>query len=409
MGSIQYPVFDPTKQTYLDYVNQQTGYAPQNTFPAETNQPFDNPYSQIPEQQGPQPQQGPAQQATQLGTQAYGTYQAGKNISSLMTSPAPASDGGAVASSVAPSEQMLQASSSGYPATEAAIHGIPATPSPMMTPLNSSIATPMAGSAGGSGYLGLTGAPSYASLSYPAGAYTGYQQLKGVGDVAENKPMSLQEQAALALPTFGLSLAYNPVRKYFGSTKGKDQLARDEVRGEAQKSGWLDSNFQAPINDNLTLDLGKDGGFQYTNKAGESRPVYNVDTSDPNSAQAVGWIQPLAAVLAKGDEKLTSDFTAELLNEITKDGTDSLDEIRKRVVQTYNHFQLKPSIVASAVTAMKLDPNRKDAYLAAIENLKPGRKPQDLSAPKNLSDALVAGKPRDNLKAMGAGGLNATK
>lgn len=159
----------------------------------------------------------------------------------------------------------------------------------------------------------------------------------------------------------------------FWSGKDKDQQSRDAVREGAQKAGWLDNNFQVPLSD-TSLDLGKDGGFRYTNAGGEERPVYDVDWKDPNANQAVGWIQPLAAVLGKGDPKLTSDFTAQLYNEITKDGKASdIADVRKRIVETYNHLDLKPSIVAEAINAMDFDQATKDAYLAAIENLRPGR------------------------------------
>ena len=95
----------------------------------------------------------------------------------------------------------------------------------------------------GAGYL------PYAGVA--AGAYTGYQQAKGALDVLKNKRMSPISQAALAVPTGGASVLYNPVRKFFGGDG-------DKYKTESRRLGGLQKGG-VYIPDNLMAEMPKKG------------------------------------------------------------------------------------------------------------------------------------------------------
>ncbi len=70
------------------------------------------------------------------------------------------------------------------------------------------------------GEAAATGGPSAAAIT--AGALTGQQQLSGVMNAANGKGLTLSQQAALALPTFGASFLYSPVKKLVAPPSTKD-------------------------------------------------------------------------------------------------------------------------------------------------------------------------------------------
>ena len=105
-------------------------------------------------------------------------------------------------------------------------------------------------------------------------------------------------------------------------------------------------------------------------------------------------MKPLGLVIGKGDAKMADDFTAQMYNELTKDGTiKDLDSLRKRVVELYNQFKLKPSFVAETINMMNLPPEQRDPSLAAIDSLKPGRKPQVQAGVQPLAGHVKPGMP----------------
>lgn len=71
----------------------------------------------------------------------------------------------------------------------------------------------------GLGSMGVFDTGAFGPVSAPgiaAGAATGYLQGKGLYDAIKGKDMSGLSQAALALPTFGASLLYNPIKNALG-------------------------------------------------------------------------------------------------------------------------------------------------------------------------------------------------
>jgi len=70
-----------------------------------------------------------------------------------------------------------------------------------------------------------------------AGAITGLQQLQGAKAVGNGKKLSTVQQAALALPTFGASFLYNPIKKFFGFGGGTSTHQEEANRAELAKQG----------------------------------------------------------------------------------------------------------------------------------------------------------------------------
>lgn len=94
-----------------------------------------------------------------------------------------------------------------------------------------------------------------------AGAYTGYQQAKGVKDAVNGKKLSAQEQAALALPTFGGSLVWN-------HTPWANHKSTKEIQDE--RFANLSKQGLAGYNDYATMRRAKeaDATKRYGNNAG---------------------------------------------------------------------------------------------------------------------------------------------
>jgi hypothetical protein len=85
-----------------------------------------------------------------------------------------------------------------------------------------------------------------------AGAATGYQQIKGTQAALKGKEMSMPQQVALALPTFGLSMVANKLFGLGGSRtnieeKMREDLAKQEINvANAGVKEWeLNEKFKA--------------------------------------------------------------------------------------------------------------------------------------------------------------------
>ena len=105
------------------------------------------------------------------------------------------------------------------------------------------------GTMGGQGLFGTAGAnPLLSSAGYAAGAYTGMKQGQGLLEAAKGDKMGWQEQAALALPTFGLSLLYNPARDYFGfGNKHHWKDEKNDLNDLAKKGVYVPENLIASM------------------------------------------------------------------------------------------------------------------------------------------------------------------
>lgn len=109
--------------------------------------------------------------------------------------------------------------------------------------------------------------------------------------------------------------------------KHKDQKVRDAVRENLVNAGILTSEYQLQLPDGSLYDLGKDGGPR--DEFGGHRP-FEVDFSNPLAQYAVGWINPIIALLAPGNQKIAADFTGYFANAALSNAK-TLDDVRKNV------------------------------------------------------------------------------
>lgn len=186
---------------------------------------------------------------------------------------------------------------------------------------NAAATAPVAASAlpaSGAGASALTsmGMALPVAAAIGLGALGTYQGVKGLENVARNKPMNFGQNLALAFPSGGLSLLYNPMRKMFGVGKaGKETQARKSDLDSLADRGVLNNG-------------------QWTNAAGKTlsafadpRENYNVDFSKAGIGDTVALANPLAAVLSQGGAKQRSDLAGQITNAIY--GSNSQNDLKK--------------------------------------------------------------------------------
>lgn len=220
--------------------------------------------------------------------------------------------------------------------------------------------------------LGSTTAGAFLpAAGVAAGAYTGGQQLSGVMKAAQNQKLSLQEQAALALPTFGASFLVNPAQKLFGSGKDKDQRGRDAYRGGLKDIGFLDENYGLNLKGGAPTNFGSE-----TLADGSKSFDVNFNTGDKArdelTGRVVGALDPLAEVLSGGDAKRRSDLAGQFANAAlaSEDPMRQVGNIFRRAEATSG---LKPSTVKEQLQGLfdsgKIDAGRKEALFNSLNSV----------------------------------------
>jgi hypothetical protein len=69
--------------------------------------------------------------------------------------------------------------------------------------------------------------------------------------------------------------------------------------------------------------MGADGKHTLTNYDEKTtRKTYEADLSNPLSGQAIGWVNPIAAVIANGDKDKTTQLAGQLTNAVTSNAKD---------------------------------------------------------------------------------------
>ena len=114
----------------------------------------------------------------------------------------------------------------------------------------------------------------------------------------------------------------NPVSLHrkliWGSGKHDDQIVRDRWRDGLEKLGFATKNeigsHEITLADGSKYDIGRDGRTTVTGLDGSEIRPYNTDPSDQSTAQAIGLVQPLGAIMSGGTQ---NDKT----NKIFTDGT----------------------------------------------------------------------------------------
>lgn len=200
-----------------------------------------------------------------------------------------------------------------------------------------------------------------------AGAYTGYQQATGVADALKGEDLDFQQQAALALPTFGMSFLYNPVKDQFGSGKDKAQLKRDAVRKDLQERGLLDEQFNIYNADGSAFNLGFDGGAMLEGGAYDGkRHYYDVNHDDPAQVALIPIADAFSAIITGGDKKLTSDFAGYFINAATSSG-----DARENIISYMNKVGLDHAKAYGTIHLLaeegKLDTETANSYKNSLD------------------------------------------
>lgn len=255
------------------------------------------------------------------------------------------------------------------PATQAAYGGN------ALAPISEAAPAPMGG-------VGLGG--------IAAGGYTGYQQAKGVQAAAQGKNLSTQQQAALALPTFGTSFLVNPVRSLWDKnawqTEGKRIAAAkksgteipDSLSGATQLTG---GRSKADLMNKAAAPdfVGYDPTGQWTNnKFSQSRNESDLQPEDIWGSAAFfekfgnDWLKKFSESqrAAIAQQALKSGAVTEHKGTIdvdwnNKDLSNFVSGIQSGAIKPENYSKLRPGITQmDAVTAPGGAPSN-DAAMAA--------------------------------------------
>lgn len=149
--------------------------------------------------------------------------------------------------------------------------------------------------------------------------------------------------------------------------KHKDQKMRDQVRKALVSNGILDSNYTIGLADGSRFDIGIDGGPK--KELGGRRP-FEVDSSNPLAKYAVSWMNPVIALLSKGNEKIHTDFVGYFANAALSNAK-SIDDVKANVNAIIKQFGLDDEAIAKgtkeALAAGLIDEGVAMAWLNGIE------------------------------------------
>ena len=173
-------------------------------------------------------------------------------------------------------------------------------------------------------------------------------------DFAEGKDLSTPQKAALALPTFGLSLFADSFG--IGSGKGGSQKKRDALRNRLQEIGFAfkpegSSSHHITLADGTPFDIGRDIGTPGTNKGiigpkGKELEQWEIDWRRDNIGNVVGGVNPLAEILSGGDDKLRIALSGYLTNAALESGD---------VAQNIRHFYEKSGVSSPEQASKMID------------------------------------------------------
>lgn len=216
------------------------------------------------------------------------------------------------------------------------------------------------------GAPGTTGALGAMSAAAPAAAavaapIVAHGTITGVGNIAQGEDLSLHQQAALALPTFGASFLYNPVKNLFGSGKGEKEVKRDKLKEYLQQQGFVTPEWGVNLADGSQWELRDD--TQY----------FEPDFNNPLMSQTVGDLNPLAYILSGGDRELATAYAGWMANAAASNAGADAGMARNNVLQMYHDAGLTPEAATQILTEMKdtgkITPDEYIAYINGINKI----------------------------------------
>lgn len=223
--------------------------------------------------------------------------------------------------------------------------------------------------AGVSGGAAATGSMLGPAAGFVAGGLTGYGQLKGASNILQDKKPSWLEHAAMFPITGGLDVLARP---FLGGGKHKDQRMRDSYRGGIKENapGFFDEGKNTvSLSSGASFDWGKDGRNMLQNAGSNidgnsQRHQYDVDFSRPDSADLTAYLDPLGAIMGRGNAKGTSDMTGYLVNTAQNKG-DAISNAK----ELYQRAGVDYGSARDLVSQLDADQARKDAYYNSLDRL----------------------------------------
>lgn len=237
--------------------------------------------------------------------------------------------GGKIASSMAPEAAALTA---------------PEIISATRVPAAAELAAPEIVSAAHVGGEGATAAsaaplatPATAAIVAALAANNFYEQggkevLTGKGSTADYSNAALNLNPLTAPINFGLkTLGMESIgEKLFGG-KHEDEIRRDSLRRNLRDLGFLTDGNNVALSDGSLFDIGQDGnasmGVLDPTRDGRELAFYDVNFGADGSISAANDLNPLAQILAGGDDKAANDLAGYLTNAALSGG-DAGDNIR---------------------------------------------------------------------------------
>ncbi|MBM3464882.1 MAG: hypothetical protein FJX76_22520 [Armatimonadetes bacterium] len=141
--------------------------------------------------------------------------------------------------------------------------------------------------------------------------------------------LSFTEEAALALPTFGLSFLADPIKKLFGGGKGEEQQQRDQIRAGLQQAGFADQDFKIKLADGSTFDIGsenvKDAAGNTTGK------IYTLPWDKEITPRTVGLAQVLSAAVVGEKDFYTESATMMFANAAMSNAGDDFTKVTANI------------------------------------------------------------------------------
>lgn len=182
----------------------------------------------------------------------------------------------------------------------------------------------------------------------------------------EDRQLTFTEQAALALPTFGLSFLANPIKDLFGGGKDPEQQQRDQLRGFLQDGGFLDGEYRARLADGTGFDMGAE-------KLPDGGRIYELPWDREITPRAVGLAQAIAASVVGEDEFFKGSFTMMLTNAAISNAGDDFGAAKDNLRQMTADLGLTPETMVDRILTLRdtgaIDDSKAEVYLQGVRGL----------------------------------------
>lgn len=144
------------------------------------------------------------------------------------------------------------------------------------------------------------------------------------------------------------------VAKTLEGGKSKDQQGRDKNRKSLQELGLYDKDFNITLSDGTKVNMGGDGSIKN----------YNVDFNKQGIGDVVALVNPLAFLVANGDQKRANDLAGELTNAIY-----SSKDPRAEAKRIYESLGVTLSAANEGIDKLGVDDDTKKVFKGTLASL----------------------------------------